>query len=249
MTRIRAVTLDLWGTLISDTHSVEERRELRSEILSRHLGEECPTTLEQSAEIQTATWSWFQGIYEADWRTPPPAEILTHILELLGKRLDGDAFEALVAEFQEVSLRFPPDPLTGALDAVSRLADRVPLAIISDTGFTPGSVIRKIFVEIGLGGLFQTMTFSDEQRRSKPHRSAYLRTLGELGVEPAESLHIGDTERTDIVGARSVGMKAILYARGGETPPDGTAADGVLTDWSGLGRLLDETGIVLTGEP
>lgn len=247
MTRIRAVTLDLWGTLISDNHSVEERRALRSEIISRHLGEACPLTHEQSADIQTATWSWFQEIYEADWRTPTPAEILAHILDLLGKRLDRGAFEALAAEFQEVSLRFPPDPLTGAVDAVRDLAARVPLAIISDTGFTPGSVIRKIFTEIGLGP-FGAMTFSDEQERSKPHRSAFLRTLGELDVEPAEALHIGDTERTDIVGARSVGMRAILYARGGETPPDGTAADGVLTAWPGLWPLLEEAGMVLAGE-
>ena len=248
MTRIRAVTLDLWGTLISDTHSVAERRALRSEIISRHLGGGCLSTLEQIADAQTATWSWFQGIYEADWRTPTPAEILGHILELLGERLDAVAFDALATEFQKVSLRFPPDPLTGAVDAIEDLATRVPLAIISDTGFTPGSVIREIFKEIGLDGPFRAMTFSDEHNRSKPHPSAFLRTLGELGVEPAEALHIGDTERTDIMGSRSVGMRSILYARGGEAPPAGTVADGVLTDWPALGPLFEEAGIVLEGE-
>lgn len=64
----------------------------------------------------------------------------------------------------------------------------------------------------------------------KPYRSVYDRSLGLLGVnEPARALMIGDSLRTDIAGAREVGMSSAfvvggIYAEGlgvepGETPP------------------------------
>ena len=54
------------------------------------------------------------------------------------------------------------------------------------------------------------MTFSDEEQIAKPSPEIFLKTLIELGGKPNRSTHIGDRPETDIMGAKGVGMRAIL---------------------------------------
>ena len=48
----------------------------------------------------------------------------------------------------------------------------------------------------------------------KPDQAVYSRCLSELGLGPAALLAIGDSLRTDIAGARAVGMDALFIAGG-----------------------------------
>jgi FMN phosphatase YigB (HAD superfamily) len=91
------------------------------------------------------------------------------------------------------------------------LSTRYPLAIISDTGITPGRVLRQILEKDGVLGYFSHLTFSDELGWSKPHPEAFLSTLIALNARPDSAVHIGDLLRTDILGAQSVGMRAVQY--------------------------------------
>jgi FMN phosphatase YigB (HAD superfamily) len=47
-------------------------------------------------------------------------------------------------------------------------------------------------------------------------------------VEASESLHVGDLEDADVVGARAVGMYAARYSPDGETETDGHL---LVRDW------------------
>jgi putative hydrolase of the HAD superfamily len=47
----------------------------------------------------------------------------------------------------------------------------------------------------------------------KPDPRTYLAALQPLGIAPARALHVGDQPRSDIVGARGVGMGAVLLDR------------------------------------
>lgn len=64
-----------------------------------------------------------------------------------------------------------------------------------------------------------------------PHRLMFDAAAKGLEVQPNELLHIGDTESTDIDGARNVGAAAALFADDNTKHADSTWADYVFHTW------------------
>jgi putative hydrolase of the HAD superfamily len=98
------------------------------------------------------------------------------------------------------------------------------LAVICNTGRTPGKILRIILEQLGLLKHLSVQTFSDELGLRKPCAELFERTLAALAVAPHEALHVGDTLATDIAGARAIGMRAVhfCHARGADKlPADG----------------------------
>jgi putative hydrolase of the HAD superfamily len=63
---------------------------------------------------------------------------------------------------------------------------------------------------------------------SKPDPGIFLRALAALGARPARTLHVGDTEATDGVGARAAGVDVRIVDRGAAAAGPGTIT--ALTD-------------------
>jgi putative hydrolase of the HAD superfamily len=142
-------------------------------------------------------------------------------------------------------LDHPPQLLPGVREALAFLAARAKLAIISDTAFSPGSILRELMVEQDIDRYFSGYVFSDETGIAKPHPEAFAAALNQLQGAPEEGVHIGDIERTDIRGARGAGMKAILYDGGSERSKyaeDETAADAVMHHWNEIEEVLGKLG-------
>jgi putative hydrolase of the HAD superfamily len=53
----------------------------------------------------------------------------------------------------------------------------------------------------------------------KPHPPIFQEALKRAAAAPGEVLHIGDQVRSDVAGARSMGMHAALLDRGGWHDP------------------------------
>jgi len=94
------------------------------------------------------------------------------------------------------------------------------MGIISNTGITPGYILRKVLERAQTSAFFRVMVFSDEIGFSKPHRLMFETALKELDAHPSEAIHIGDGLRTDIAGAKAIGMKAI-WIKNEETTTSG----------------------------
>jgi putative hydrolase of the HAD superfamily len=132
-------------------------------------------------------------------------------------------------------LDHPPELLPGVREGLRFLAERASLALISDTASSPGIVLRELMMEQGIDHHFSTYIFSDETGVAKPHPDAFSTALTRLNATPSEAFHIGDIERTDIRGARGVGMHAVLYkgdAVGHKYAEAETEADVVMHHWS-----------------
>ena len=73
----------------------------------------------------------------------------------------------------------------------------------------------------------------------KPHPQIFNAALEKAQVVAEECLHVGDQVRSDVLGAQSVGMLAVLIDR------SGFGANGVdcptISSLSELGDLLDDT--------
>ena len=67
----------------------------------------------------------------------------------------------------------------------------------------------------------------------KPDPRIFALALGQLEVVPADSVFVGDTPKTDIVGAHAAGMKAVWLNRDDVPQPEGMVPDATI-------RSLDE---------
>ena len=74
-----------------------------------------------------------------------------------------------------------PRPVAGAVEALSALRELgVTLAIISNTGRTPGTVLRVLMGNMGILEYFDATTFSNEILVRKPSEGAFTVTLEKL---------------------------------------------------------------------
>jgi putative hydrolase of the HAD superfamily len=133
------------------------------------------------------------------------------MLNFLSADLPPESFQR-VQRFFEEAIQNPP-PMDSAIEAVQRLAKKYPLALISDTAWTPGRVLRQIFAHYKILDCFRVRIFSGEIGITKPHPKIFHLALADLGVQPQECLHIGDLQRTDVAGAKTVGMHAAWIRR------------------------------------
>lgn len=73
----------------------------------------------------------------------------------------------------------------------------------------PGRVLRVDAVRYGLAEVLDVMLFSTDIGVRKPAPEIFERALGELGVEPANAIYVGDSLETDVSGAARVGMTTV----------------------------------------
>jgi putative hydrolase of the HAD superfamily len=237
---LRALTFDFWGTLYQNSYCRRDRLSLLQEALERH------GHRREWGELEAAYshgWSVWERAWREERRSISIERWLEELLGHLGAELSEEAENALGLAMEAVYLRGDePRPVPGATEVVARLAERFPLGLISDTGLTPGWVLREVMRRDGLLPYFDALTFSDEFGTAKPDPAPFLHTLRLLGASPTEAAHIGDLPETDLRGARRVGMKAILFLGVSHREDGRELADGVFGDYSELEGLLARVG-------
>jgi FMN phosphatase YigB (HAD superfamily) len=113
-------------------------------------------------------------------------------------------------------LSYPPPLLPGAAEAIRTLAARLPLAIISDTGFASGRAQDALLAQDGLLECFRATIYSMDIGHAKPRPEPFIAALDALAISsPGDVIHIGDNERTDVGGALASGLRAIRLDAGG----------------------------------
>ena len=80
----------------------------------------------------------------------------------------------------------------------------------------------------------------------KPRPEIFAAVLEDLGADPAEVLHIGDSLRADVAGAAALGIRTVWLTRRVREPErllrehDGPAPDWQIEDLAELPAVLDE---------
>jgi putative hydrolase of the HAD superfamily len=114
-----------------------------------------------------------------------------------------------VGEIDDTLTAVPPPLLDGANLGIRALASRFKLAVISDTGFASGRAQNRLLAQDGLLQFFSATVYSVDVGHAKPRPEPFLRALELLGASAGDAIHVGDIERTDVAGARAVGMRAL----------------------------------------
>jgi putative hydrolase of the HAD superfamily len=97
--------------------------------------------------------------------------------------------------------------LPGTREALERIRKEYKIAVISNADGKIDAVLRRC----GIVDCFQNITDSGNVGHEKPHPAIFEAALLEMNAQPADSLYVGDVYSVDYVGARKVGMEAVLF--------------------------------------
>lgn len=131
---------------------------------------------------------------------------------------DRDTGRALAGAYSELR-DYTVEPLPGAGEVVEALSETYALGLV--TNGRP-SIQNPKLDDFGFVDRFEAIVFAGHDAPAKPSPEPFLRALDPLDVEPARTVHVGDSLESDVAGARAAGVRSVWVsedAAGGR--PDG----------------------------
>lgn len=227
---IRTIFFDLDNTLFD--HSQAERAALR-EILRAE--PEWFASIDAGAfvvlydEINTKLWSMMAaGELSAD--------------ELRVRRLQETfaAFGLRDLDFLELSRKYLQVytqqlfVFPGMMKTLLYLKPRYTLGLLSN-GFV--EIQKQKLARMRISELFDVVVYSEEVGAMKPAAEIFFEAMRRSDSQPDEIVYVGDSFDSDIVGAKAVGWRAVLFNPHGKTPA-GRLADAEISRLSELTKLF-----------
>lgn len=225
---IQAVTFDYWQTLLwEEPGGLQSGRVARWAGLFEEAGIAVPEGAFDAAHagaFELASASWKAG------RQYTAEHAGRHVVEHLGIDVPPDVAEAVVEAFSSAGRKTILHVTDGLADVLEALRNQgVKIGIVCDVGLTPSPVLRDHLAERDLLRYFDAWAFSDEVGDYKPSRAPFEHVLAGLGVEdPTRVAHTGDNRRTDVAGARAMGMTSVRYTGVFDDRTDHPEADHVV---------------------
>ncbi|MEM2849948.1 MAG: HAD family hydrolase, partial [Candidatus Bathyarchaeia archaeon] len=140
------------------------------------------------------------------------------LLNLGIKRRHHDLIEALYEAYRQASLAdtFIYENATQVLKELKQRGFL--LGLISNTTDYEG--LKDILKKFQIFDLFDSIAASVLTTWRKPRREIFHYALNQLDVKPCEAVHIGDSLKRDVEGAKAVGMYTIWKFKEGEKLED-----------------------------
>lgn len=247
-----AVTFDFWNTLMAEPPGLLKRR--RHDALVAAAAELGGGITEAAIDRELATAG---AAHDHAWSAGQPFDPAAEAARLgaalageaaapaaIASRVNGagrasDTADRLAAAFLGSSAGARLTLADGVAPVLRELHGRgVKLAIVCDVGLTPSALLRDALVREGLLELFDGWAFSDEVGCYKPAPAIFRHALAALGAAASEAIHVGDLRRTDVAGARALGMGTVRYRGIADDTSDAPDADDVVDRHAQLLTLL-----------
>lgn len=212
---MRAVLLDALGTLLE---LVPPATRMRRELASRFGVEVSLAEAEAAIDAEIA----YYRAHLDEGRDPDSLAALRGRCALALREALPEAARSELPDGPEIldallaSLHFEPFP--DALEALPRLrGEGRRLVVVSNWDVS----LHQVLERVGLAGLLDGIVTSAEVGARKPDRRIFERGLALAGASAAEAIHVGDSLREDVDGARDAGIEPVLVLRGGGSGPPG----------------------------
>jgi len=247
---LRAICFDLWDTLIGDEPG---RANERASERVRRLAEalclgDWPAPREAIADAVQAAVDSLVAVHQDNVDLDADGRVdlfYRHLDPSLNpaRDLSNDARAAVAAAIHDGARYAPPVLLPGVLDALPALrAAGMRLALVSNTGFSPGPTMRGLLSDLDLERHFTAQVYSDEIGAWKPGARMFDEAVFALGVPVGDVLFVGDTPEADILGPQQFGLG--MTALVGDKRVDGVRADVELPGVSSLVAVLRERDLI-----
>jgi len=211
---IKAVTFDLWETLLFERDGLSVRRSMvRSENLAEAFNsfgftvsfEHVALALNEVISELVKVWDTNKDVTHNDQLKL----IVKHVLKgsvPFRKEWINELSAAYVSPIFEVPPHLNPDTRK-VLEWLREQKKKV--GIICNTGLTPSFALRQFLEHEGAAEYFDVMVFSDEVCVRKPDERIFLVASHGFRVNPSEIVHVGDNLKSDVWGAKNAGFRAI----------------------------------------
>jgi putative hydrolase of the HAD superfamily len=243
---IKAVTFDLWETLLFETDGSNNRRKI---IRLRNLTEALntfglPVSVEQ---VEVAFNRMISSLFKL-WdknKDMPHLDQIRLFMKYVSKgklSLRNEWVNEISRAYVSPTLEVPPYVNPDACEILDWLESReYPVGIICNTGTTPGTDLRRLLSNMGVAEYFRTMIFSNEAGFRKPGRRIFSLAAQALNAKPKNIVHIGDNLKSDVWGAKNAGFKAIYLSgkAGRDRIAESDPKSLVTLSWN-LGKLRHE---------
>jgi len=239
---LRAVTFDLWETLIKDVPESEPLLRARrngdiADVLRRAGLKPDPVALEHA---HREVWVRMDAVWKLRRDLSTLEQTRLYLEIALGdeaRRLPAAVLDEAAERYGEALLHHPPRTIDGAAEVLDHVRARgLRVALICNTGRTPGRVLRVILGRFGIAGRIDSFCFSNELGICKPDPEIFRLALSPLGVRPDEAIHVGDRPDLDLAGARAAGLPVVHLRAPGA--PEGDA-DHVIPSLRDLPAIID----------
>jgi len=214
---IKAIAFDLWETLITEDAQTARRQErLRLDRIEQVLIARGQShSADRIEDAYRRLWHRCHELYWSEDIDVPcrrQVELFLEGLELDPASFDDIALDEIEHAYAHAALDILPHPVSGAPETLAHIKERaMPIGLISNTGRTPGYVLRKILEQLGLAQSIDVMVFSNEHGECKPRASIFEQLRAGLGVEYGEMMFVGDNLYVDVHGAQRCGMRGIHF--------------------------------------
>jgi len=203
---VYAVSFDAAGTLF---HPVRPVGELYATVAARHGVVVDAATLHArfGAAFAAAPPLAFPGVPAAELRARERSWWRAVVVRVFAGLRFGDFdafFDDLFAFFASADAwRLDPDAPALLADLRAR-----GLAVLVVSNFD--ARVRGVLAALGLSPFVDRVTISSEAGAAKPDPAIFQRALAGLALHPADVVHVGDTVREDLRGARAAGVRVVL---------------------------------------
>jgi putative hydrolase of the HAD superfamily len=222
---LKAVSFDLWETLLTDTPELSRRQErLRLDRIERVLLDRgFAQTADRIEQAYRTLWHRCLELYwsrDEDIACRVQIEHFLEALDLDPATFDEPSLAALEEVYANAAIDVLPNVVPGAPDVLAELRDRgFRIGLISNTGRTPGYALREILDRLGLASSIDAMVFSNEHGACKPQPSIFETLRDALDVDYDEMMFVGDNLYVDVHGAQRLGITGVHF----DPPTRGTA--------------------------
>lgn len=188
---VEAVSFDLFGTLVTVEEAPEPAEAVAAALRERDIA---------------VPDDWHER-YRTSYIDADPLEELPlheHVLAALrsSSATPTSIDETTVAAAVRAAFDTPIETREGAVEAVTGLAEQVPVGILSNSS-VGGLVERTVRRSAVPEATFETIRSSVEIGWRKPHERAFRALASDLAVGTASLLHVGDDPRTDGAASRT----------------------------------------------
>lgn len=209
---LKAITFDFWNTLYKfprDANVSRLRARRFLQIVNEAGGQ---VEMEELLAALEQCWKYADYCQRVEGYDITPAGHVNYILQHLNLQTSAEMWNAIYVTYTRALEEKPPVLKEGVKETLPLLEQKYTLAVICNTGGTPGTGLREFMRKDGILDYFSFLVFSDEVGWAKPNTRIFAHTLANLKVEPGQAAHIGDDPITDVIGAKKAGMKAIWLA-------------------------------------
>jgi putative hydrolase of the HAD superfamily len=233
---VKAITFDCWDTLLDDDVS---RGKKRKEYILRIFSENgFQTGEEEMNELFSREAKTFQEYIIEHRKTPDSSMRVKTIVQLANVQLPSSEMDKIAVYSDRIALEYRPPVVPGVKEVLDELAKDYKLAVICNTGWHSGETVRQLLEGCDFPKYFSHLTFSDGAGIAKPHKQIFEYTLNKIDCRPEDAVHIGDSEYSDIVGAKEANMKAILFTGINDKYKDNNSADITIDNYDNLVDII-----------